>query len=115
MGDSVSQLEYSRVIGSLMYITNCTRPDIAYSVNRLARYANNPGKEHWFALIRVLRHLKYTVEYGLQYIRYPSVIEGFSDANWISDSLESKSTSGYIFTLGGGAISWKSSKQMCIA
>ena len=115
MADSVSQLEYSRVIGSLMYITNCTRPDIAYSVNRLARYANNPGKEHWFALIRVLRHLKYTVEYGLQYIRYPSVIEGFSDANWISDSLESKSTSGYIFTLGGAAISWKSSKQTCIA
>ena len=76
----------------------------------LARYTNNPAKEHWFALVRVLRYLKHTVEYGLQYTRYPSVIEGFSDANWIFDSLESKSTSGYIFTLGGGAISWKSSK-----
>ena len=81
----------------------------------LARYTNNPAKEHWFALVRVLRYLKHTVEYGLQYTRYPSVIEGFSDANWIFDSLESKSTSGYIFTLGGGAISWKSSKQTCIA
>ncbi|RVW31936.1 hypothetical protein CK203_114891 [Vitis vinifera] len=56
-------------------------PDIAYYVNRLARYTNNPAKEHWFALIRVLRYLKHPVEYGLQYTRYPSVIEGFSDAN----------------------------------
>ena len=115
MADSVSQLEYSKVIGSRMYITNCTRPDITYFVDRLARYTNNPAKEHWFGLVRVLRYLKHTVEYGLQYTRYPFVIERFSDANWISDSLESKSTSGYIFTLGGGAISWKSSKQMCIA
>ncbi|RVW74433.1 Retrovirus-related Pol polyprotein from transposon TNT 1-94 [Vitis vinifera] len=115
MGDSVSQLEYSRVIGSLMYITNCTRPDIAYSINRLARYTNNLAKEHWFAFVRVLRYFKHTIKYGLHYIRYPSVIEGFSDANWISDSLESKSTSEYIFNLGGAAISWKSSKQTCIA
>ena len=115
MADSVSQLEYSKVIGSRMYITNCTRPDIAYSVNRLAKYTNNPAKEHWFGLVRVLRYLKHPVEYGLQYTRYPSVIEGFSDANWIFDSLESKSTSEYIFNLGGAAISWKSSKQMCIA
>ncbi|KAL6327095.1 hypothetical protein AAG906_014339 [Vitis piasezkii] len=99
MGDSVSQLEYSKVIGSLMYITNCTRPDIGYS----------------FALVRVLIYLKHTIEYGLHYTRYPSVIERFSDANWISDSLESKSTSGYIFTLGGTTISWKSSKQTYIA
>ena len=115
MGDSVSQLEYSRVIGSLMYITNCTRLNIAYSVNRLARYTNNPTKEHWFALVRVLRYLKHTIEYGLHYIRYLFVIEGFNDVNWIYDSLESKSTSGYIFTLGGTTISWKSFKQTCIA
>ncbi|WJZ95710.1 hypothetical protein VitviT2T_014456 [Vitis vinifera] len=93
-----------------MYITNCTRPDIAYSINRLRRDTNIPAKEHWFALVRVLRYLKHTIEYGLYYTRYPSVIKGFSDANWISDSLESKSTSGYIFTIGGAAISWKSSK-----
>ena len=115
MGDSVSQLEYSRMIGSLMYITNCTRPDIAYSINKLTRYTNIPAKEHWFALVRVLRYLKHTIEYGLHYTRHPSFIEEFSDANWIYDSLESKSTSGYVFTLGGAAISWKSSKQMCIA
>ena len=48
-------------------------------------------------------------------MRYPVVLEGYSDENWISDMKDSKSTSGYIFTLGGAAISWKSSKQTCIA
>jgi len=55
-----------------------------------------------------------TKDYSLYYSKYPAVLEGYSDANWISDSHESKSTSGYVFTLGGGAISWKSSKQTCI-
>ncbi|KAL0288543.1 UNVERIFIED_CONTAM: Retrovirus-related Pol polyprotein from transposon TNT 1-94 [Sesamum calycinum] len=108
------QIEYSRIIGSLMYIMNCTRPDIAYSVNKLSRFTSNPSKDHWKGLIRVLRYLKYTSNYGLHYTRYPAVLEGYSDANWISDSKDTKSTSGYVFTIGG-AVSWKSSKQTCIA
>ena len=115
IGDAVSQLQYSQVIGSLMYLMNATRPDIAYSVSRLSRYTSNPGKDHWEALVRVLRYLKYTITYGLHYTKYPPVLEGYSDANWISDNTETKSTSGYVFTLGGAAISWKSSKQTCIA
>ena len=113
-GDAVSQLQYSQVIGTLMYLMNATRPDIAYSVSRLSRYTSNPGKNHWEALVRVLRYLKYTITYGLHYTRYPPVLEGYSDANWISDNIETKSTSGYVFTLGGAAVSWKSSKQTCI-
>ena len=104
-GDAVSQLQYSQVIGSLMYLMNATRPDIAYSVSRLSRYTSNPGKDHWEALVRVLRYLKYTITYGLHYTKYPPVLEGYSDANWISDNTETKSTSGYVFTLGGAAIS----------
>jgi hypothetical protein len=114
-GDAISQLEYSQVIGSLMYLMNSTRPDIAYSISRLSRYTSNPGNDHWNALIRVLRYLKYTLDYGLHYTKYPPVLEGYSDANWISDNTETKSTSGYVFTLGGAAVSWKSSKQTCIA
>ena len=109
-GEGVSPLEYARVIGSLMYVMNCTRLDIAYSVGRLARYTSNPGRDHWDALVRVLRYLKYTIEYGLHYTRYPPVLEGFNDANWITDSVETKSTSGYVFTLGGAVVLWKSSK-----
>ena len=114
-GECVLSLEYSRVVESLIYIMNCIRPDIAYLVSRLARYTSNPWHDHWDALVRVLRYLKYMFDYGLHYIRYPFVLEGFSDANWISDSLETKSTSRYVFTLGGGVMSWKSLKPTCIA
>uniref|UniRef100_A0A2N9EQN5 Integrase catalytic domain-containing protein n=1 Tax=Fagus sylvatica TaxID=28930 RepID=A0A2N9EQN5_FAGSY len=114
-GNGISQLEYSLIIGSLMYIINCTRSDIAYSVSKLSRYTSNPGEDHWKVIVRVLRYLKYTLNYGVHYTRYPAVLEGYSDANWISDTNDTKSTSGYVFTLGGAAVSWKSSKQTCIA
>ncbi|KAL0320072.1 UNVERIFIED_CONTAM: Retrovirus-related Pol polyprotein from transposon TNT 1-94 [Sesamum radiatum] len=114
-GEPEGQIEYSRIIGSLMYIMNCTRPDIAYAVNKLSRFTSNSSKNHWKGLIRVLRYLKYTSNYGLHYTRYPTVLEGYSDANWISDSKDTKSTSGYVFTIRGDAVSWKSSKQTCIA
>ena len=111
IGQRISQLEYSRIIGSLMYVMNCTRPDIAYSISKLSRYASNPEVDHYKAIIRVLRYLRYTQKYGLHYTRYPTVLEGYSDANWISDMKDTKSTSGYVFTLGGAVVSWKSSKH----
>ena len=114
-GKSLSQQEYAQAIGSLMYVMNYTRPDIAYAVSKLSRYTSDPGPDHWKAIVRVLRYLKYTQNYGLHYSKYPAILEGYCDANWISDTKHSKSTSGYLFTLGGGAVSWKSSKQMCIA
>ncbi|KAJ0843621.1 putative RNA-directed DNA polymerase [Helianthus annuus] len=114
-GDGVAQLEYSRIIGSLMYLMTCTRPDLAYAVSRLSRYTSNPCADHWKAITRVLRYIRYTRDYGLHYTRQPAVIEGYTDANWISDNKDSKSTSGYVFTLGGAAIAWKSSKQTVIA
>ena len=76
-----------------MYLMNSTRPDIAYSVSRLSRYTSSPGRVHWNALIRVLRYLKYTLNFELHYTKYPPVLEGYSDANWISDNIETKSTS----------------------
>ena len=57
-GQGIYQLEYSRIIGSLMYIMNCTRPNIAYAISKLSRYTSNPGEDHWKALVRVLRYLK---------------------------------------------------------
>ena len=66
-------------------------------------------------MIRVLRYLRFTRNIGLNYTRYPAVLEGYCDANWISDTRDSKSTCGYVFTLGGAAVSWKFSKQTYIA
>ena len=114
-GKCLSQQEYAQEIGNLMYDMNCTRPDIAYAVSKLSRYTSNPSPDHWKAIVRVFRYLKYTQNYGLHYSKYPTVLEGYCDANWISDTKDLKSTSGYLFTLGGGAVSWKSSKQTCIA
>ncbi|GKC67059.1 zinc finger, CCHC-type containing protein [Tanacetum coccineum] len=101
----VSQLEYSRVIGCLMYAMICIRPDIAFVVGKLSRYTSNPGTQHWQAIQMVLRYLKKTMDYRLTYTRYPSVLEGYTDASWISNTKDNSSTSGWVFLLGGGAIS----------
>nr|GEV19026.1 zinc finger, CCHC-type [Tanacetum cinerariifolium] len=90
-GKPVDQLEYSRAIGYLMYAMTSTRPDIAYDVGRLS-----------------------TKDYGLSYVGYPLVLEGYSDASWINRVKDSSSTSGWVFLLGGGAISWAFKKQTCI-
>ena len=54
-GEPIFQVEYSHIIGSLMYVMNCTRPDIAYTVNKLSRFTSNPEKDHWKAIVRVLK------------------------------------------------------------
>jgi hypothetical protein len=99
----------------MMYVMHCTRPDIAFAVNRLSRYTSNPSAEHWKAIARVLGYLKKTKDLGFYYSGYPAVLEGYSDANWMTSVGDNKSTFGWIFTLGGGAISWPSKKQSCIS
>ncbi|GJY12125.1 hypothetical protein Tco_0381434 [Tanacetum coccineum] len=91
-GQAVSQLEYSRVIGCLMYVMTCTRPDIAFEVGKVSRYTSYPGTQHC----------------------YPSVLEGDPDASWISNTEDNSSTSGWVFLLGGDAISRASKKKTCI-
>ena len=93
---------------------NSTRLGITYLVSRLSRYTSNLRCHHWDALIRVLRYLKYTLNYGLYYTKYTPVLERYNEANWIFDNTETKSTSGYVFTFDGVAVSWKSLKQTCI-
>ncbi|KAJ9565822.1 LOW QUALITY PROTEIN: hypothetical protein OSB04_001788 [Centaurea solstitialis] len=93
------KVEYSRILDSLMYLMSCTRLDLAYAVSKLSKYTSNASVGGC----------------GLHYGRYPTVIKGYSDANWISDIKDSRSTSGYVFTLGSATISWKSSKKTIIA
>jgi hypothetical protein len=100
----VDQMRYSQIIGSLMYLSSAMRPDIAYAVSKLSRFVSNPGSEHWRALERVMRYLVGTMNYGIHYSGDPKVLEGYSDANWISDADELKATSGYVFTFEGGAV-----------
>jgi hypothetical protein len=108
---SRDQLRYSQIIGSLMYLASATRHDISSAVSKLSRFVSNLGDDHWRALERVLRYLKGTMSLGIHYTGYPTVLEGYCGANWISDADEIYATSGYVFSLGGGVVSWKSCKQ----
>ncbi|KAL0324963.1 UNVERIFIED_CONTAM: Retrovirus-related Pol polyprotein from transposon TNT 1-94 [Sesamum radiatum] len=103
-----------QIIGSLQYLANGTRPDISFFVSKLVRYTSCPDKTHWGALDRALRYLNGTVSLVIHYGRFPIVLEGYSDANWIAKNSGSNVCSGYVFTLGRSAVSWKSAKQTLI-
>ena len=113
--DVVNQKEYASIIDSLQYVTNCTRPDISHAVGVLSKFTSKPSRDHWQAIERVMKYLSGTKLHGLFYKKNPAVIEGFSDANQSTLSGDSLSTIGYIFTLGGGVVCWKSKKQTIIA
>ena len=104
-GNSVSQLHYSQVIGSRMYAMKSTRPDIAFAGGKLSRYTSNPRSSHWASIMRVLKYLKKTMDFKLFYSGFPLVLEGYTDASWISNMEDHSSISGFVFLLGGGAIS----------
>lgn len=94
-----------------MYIT-ATRPDLMFVVCLLSRYMANPTDLHMQAAKRVLRYLKGTVDMGVFYKR--GGVEGllaYTDSDYAGDVDDRKSTSGYVFLLGGGAVSWSSRKQ----
>jgi hypothetical protein len=111
---------YARLVGELQYIVNGTRPDISYVVNKLAVYTANPSTQHYGALKRTLRYLAGIKAYGITY-RKPentqnddNLFHGFADAAFANNN-NGKSTSGYVYLLSGGAITWKSKKQTTIA
>nr|GEX50047.1 zinc finger, CCHC-type [Tanacetum cinerariifolium] len=87
---------------------------IKHEMGKLSRYTSNPGTQHWQAIQRVLKYLKKTMNYKLTYTGYPFVLEDYTDASLISNSKDNSSMSGWVFLLGGGAISWASKKQTCI-
>uniref|UniRef100_A0A2N9H4X0 Integrase catalytic domain-containing protein n=1 Tax=Fagus sylvatica TaxID=28930 RepID=A0A2N9H4X0_FAGSY len=113
--NQMSKVPYASAIGSLMYAMLCTRPDICFAVSMVSRYQSNPGPAHWRAVKRILRYLRGTSDHALCYHGRDLRLTGYSDADWASDKDERKSTSGYAFILGGGAVSWCSKKQSCIA
>jgi hypothetical protein len=118
LSPSVDAKAYQRALGSLMYPMLATRPDLAYAVAALGRHAATPGPDHQHALERVFRYLRATADYQLVLGRSATSVPtllGYADSDWASDVNDRKSTSGYVFTLGGGAISWSSKKQPTVA
>ena len=130
-----SSVSYLSAIGSLMYLANCTRPDISFAVNLLARFSQDPTERHWTGIKQIFRYLSGTQDLGLYfanhnqnrndlsgYIKdFPNIgqneepIVGYADAGYNSDPHKSKSQTGYVFIYNGTAISWKSTKQTITA
>lgn len=113
--ESMKTVPYASAVGSLMYAMLCTRPDICFAVGMVSRFQSNPGLEHWTAVKHIIKYLKRTKDYMLVYQADSLMPIGYTDSDFQSDNESRKSTSGYVFTLDGGAISWRSVKQTCVA
>ncbi|XP_065893742.1 uncharacterized protein [Dysidea avara] len=114
--DCLDQQRYQSAIGALLYLSVSTRPDITYTVSTLAKFSSNPTKQHWTSLKRVMRYLKGTANHGIVYSKKGTKqCVGCCDADWAGDLDDRKSTSGYIFKMSEGAITWSSKKQPCVA
>jgi hypothetical protein len=112
----MSKIPYRSAVGSLMYASMATRPDITFTVQHLSQFFENPGQAHWTAAQRAIRYLNATKELKLILGgKSPPTLLGYTDADWASNVDDRKSTSGYAFSLGGGAISWSSKKQGTVA
>jgi hypothetical protein len=106
---------YANAVGSLMYVMVSTRPNISHAVGVVSRYMENPGKEHWEAVKWVLRYLRGTSNYCITYNSGSDLVCGYVDSDFAGDLDKRRSTSGYVFTLAGGAISWMSKLQNIVS
>lgn len=106
---------YRKLIGCLLYIAVNTRPDIAASVSILAQKVSGPTQNDWLELKRVLRYLKGTKNLKLALSSQNEACHAYADANWAEDKRDRKSNTGYIVFVCGGAVSWCSKKQSCVA
>ncbi|XP_074341987.1 secreted RxLR effector protein 161-like [Apium graveolens] len=104
------------VLGALMYLANNTRPDMTFSVNLLARHSCAPTQRHWYEVKHIFRYLRGTTDMGLFYSnKSKAVITGYADAGYLFDPDKARAQTGYLFTYGDTAISWRSVKQSLVA
>jgi hypothetical protein len=115
---------YRAVVGSLLYVATWTRPDIAFAVSQIARFQSCPSVDHWQAAKHIMRYLQGTRSMGLTLgsgaqhstgAPLSAALKGFVDASWGEDPGTRRSQSAYIFTLGLGAISWRTKLQQTVA
>jgi hypothetical protein len=111
----MSRVPYASAVGSLMFAMICTRPDIAQAVGAASRYMANPGREHWNTIKRILRYIKGTSDVALCYGGSEFTVRGYVDSDFAGDLEKRKSTTGYVFIIAGGAVSWVSKLQTVVA
>src|SRR6266516_7967274 len=109
-------IPYASAIGYIMYAMLCTRPDVCLSISLAGRYQSNLGVDHWIAVENILKYLKRTKDMFLIYGGDKElIVNGYVDASFDTDLDDSKSQTGYVFLLNGGAVSWCSSKHSVVA
>jgi hypothetical protein len=115
LSDLIDDTLYRKIIGSLMYLTN-TRPDICFAVNTLSQFLVEPRRVHLVDAKHVMRYLKGTMDYGLNYDGdHDFTLSGYTNADWTGSVADKKRTSGCCFSLGSTMISWQSRKQSNIS
>ncbi|CAO2833049.1 unnamed protein product [Amaranthus hypochondriacus] len=114
-GEPADRMQYQRLVGKLIYLAH-TRPDIAYAVGIVSRFMHRPQTQHMEAVFRILRYLKGTPGKGVLYRKNGHLrITAFTDADWVGDRDDRKSTSGYFTVIGGNLVTWRSKKQKVVA
>jgi hypothetical protein len=112
--DPKSSGPYNQLIGSLLWVSQCTRPNISFAVNRLSQHLRDPSDAHWQAAVRILQYLKTTSHLKLR-LGGALTCAGYSDSDWAKDRDNRRSTSAYTYRIGDGAIPWKSRKQATVS
>jgi hypothetical protein len=113
--NTVCNFPYREAVGSLLFLSSVSRPDISYAVNVVSRFINNFNHDHVNAVKRIMRYLMNTKNYGILYKKSKFSINGYSDSDYAGDIDSRRSTTGYLFTINGGPITWSSRKQKTVA
>ncbi|KAK3918579.1 Retrovirus-related Pol polyprotein from transposon TNT 1-94 [Frankliniella fusca] len=108
------KLEYRELIGSLMYLAICTRPDLMFTVSYLSQFSSNYTRQHWSVATKVLRYLSGTIENSLVYTKSNQDVEIYCDASW-GNGPQRHSFTGVASVISNGAVFWKSKKQRGVA
>lgn len=115
--EAANPTEYESLVGSLMYASCCTRPDITAMVNRLTQFFNKPFTRHMAAAKRVWKYLKGTADLGLVFTSNGSngTLKAYSDADYGTNTKDQRSVGANIFLLANAPIVWQSKRQRIMA
>lgn len=112
---SDNQFPYRQAVGNLLFLSQVTRPDIAFAVNYVSRFLNNPTSVHWTMVKRIIRYVKGTTNFGLYYKSNVNLcLSVYSDSDYAGDLVTRRSTSGHVFMLGLSTVSWQAQRQSIV-
>lgn len=114
--EGAEKVPFREAVGSLMFLAIVSRPDISFAVNQVSKFLNRHNNEHWRAVKRIIAYVAGTSKYGIEYCSDGRELRlmGYSDADYAGDVETRKSTTGYVFELAGGPVTWASQRQKLV-